>query len=452
MKNTLNKITVINLLFIFFGISSLYSQPVTNEQYKEGLKLDENMLEERTDHNMFEVKDRINPADSNTLFLRITNVNLFHNLELFNYIENGYTLFGYWLRPELVYYPTSNTMISAGVNLLKYDGRPYYTQVYPTFKFQYTINENISMLMGTLYGSQNHEMIEPFYNFERELGVDYEKNYTVNNTTILDISTNVENGFEFLAKYPRFKGDAWLSWEQFIYRFDPWKEKFCAGITTKTYLTDPASKLVINIPFQFLANHAGGQETESYLPAKDYEYSTIMDFALGLSVNYKIDKKFFKSVGCNVYGALCWDVSPKPDSLLNPNILSGTALYVISYLNTSWINFSLSFWNADRFVAPRGDPMYQSISTETVYPYNTTNATVPQYLYVVRRDLIVPRIYIHHQIAKGIELGAAYQSYIDVVKSQPQQLGETYDFYYSLYIVFKGDFRIHKFKPIVFEN
>jgi hypothetical protein len=302
------------------------------------------------------------------------------------------------------------------------------------------------MLMGTLYGPQNHEMIEPFYCFEREMGIDYLQDYSTNHTTILDINTNVENGFEFLFKYPRFKGDAWLNWEQFIFRFDPYKEEFCAGITTKTYLTDPRSNFVINIPFQFLANHAGGQETQG--PGNPiYNYSTIYDLALGVSAKYNFNRKFLKSAGCNVYGAFCWDDSPKPDSLKNPEIIRGTALYVISYMNTSWINLSLSFWNADRFVSPRGDPMYQSISTE-----NNTQPYYPAgYLYVMRRDLLIPRIYIHHQIAKGIELGAAYQSYIELV-NPPAQFGETYNFYYSLYLVFKGDFRIHKFKPIVFEE
>ena len=74
------------------------------------------------DNSIFNNNTHISPADSHKLLLRIENTDFLKNNEYFNNFYVGFTLFGYIIKPKLVYYPNANTKIEAGGYFLKYDG------------------------------------------------------------------------------------------------------------------------------------------------------------------------------------------------------------------------------------------------------------------------------------------------------------------------------------------
>ena len=65
------------------------------------------------------------------LLLNVVSQNFFRNDEYFgDYIE-GYTLPGYTLEPSLVYYPTADFSLRAGISLVQYAGTEKYSRIVP---------------------------------------------------------------------------------------------------------------------------------------------------------------------------------------------------------------------------------------------------------------------------------------------------------------------------------
>ncbi|HSM47280.1 MAG TPA: hypothetical protein VK872_05650, partial [Draconibacterium sp.] len=103
----------------------------------------------------------INLLDSQKLFLNIANANFINNNEFFGDFVDGYTLIGFHLTPELVYFPTKRVKLKAGAHLLKYYGLERFSSVIPVFSFQFALMPSLSMIFGSLYGTANHRIIEP---------------------------------------------------------------------------------------------------------------------------------------------------------------------------------------------------------------------------------------------------------------------------------------------------
>ena len=100
------------------------------------------------------------------LDLSVYNFNFLRNYEYFNKIQDGYTLFGVQLEPQLVYYAHPRLAITAGVHLRKdFGGRGIY-KTFPLFSINYQ-KGNTSLINGVLEGNIHHRMVEPIFDFEK---------------------------------------------------------------------------------------------------------------------------------------------------------------------------------------------------------------------------------------------------------------------------------------------
>jgi hypothetical protein len=106
-------------------------------------------LHAQIDNAVFNIPCKIMPADSNKMFISIENGTYFKNNYYYNNFEVGYKEIGFFLQPELVYYPTGNTKFSAGVHLLKYAGLENFTRNTPVLSFQYNIANGLNLVLGT---------------------------------------------------------------------------------------------------------------------------------------------------------------------------------------------------------------------------------------------------------------------------------------------------------------
>ncbi|RYE89162.1 MAG: hypothetical protein EOO37_05500, partial [Cytophagaceae bacterium] len=100
------------------------------------------------------------------LYLQFKSFTFFKDNEYFNEIVEGYTLFGTQLNPQLVYYPTKDLRLEAGVFLWKDFGNPQLRQVRPTFRGTWTVGDN-QLIFGNILPNLNHGYIEPLLDFER---------------------------------------------------------------------------------------------------------------------------------------------------------------------------------------------------------------------------------------------------------------------------------------------
>jgi len=352
----------------------------------------------------------LDTANSQKILLRVENINFFRNLEYFSPVAEGHTYLGYILRPSFSYQPTANTILQVGIHLLKYSGINGFSQTLPFFRFQFRIMPNLDLVMGNLYSTLNHRMIEPMYGFDRY------------------IEENVESGIQFLYHNSHYRGDLWLNWQKFIEFNDPQKEQFSVGYTSEISITNPSKPLKISIPIQFLFAHKGGQNT-----LDTTSMFTRFNGALGLSLEYHIDHQFIKCVGAYGYYLIYNDlVAPHEIAFA-----SGNGTYTNFYLNTSFINFTIGHWTGFQFFNPRGERLFSNISA--IDDPERLALPTPDRYKISYRALLLSKVFIHHEINHGINLAAAYESFYDYKNSRN-------DFYYALYILFNMDFFIYKVK------
>ncbi len=120
--------------------------------------------------------------------------------------NEGYTLIGYFVQPELVYSPTSRVTLRAGTYLLKYSGKDRFSRVLPVFSTTLKLSDRTSLIMGTLDGSDSHRLFDPSF--------DRERLYTAYN----------EEGFQLTGNYDHIFTDTYLGWENFIFKGDSTRE------------------------------------------------------------------------------------------------------------------------------------------------------------------------------------------------------------------------------------
>ncbi len=326
----------------------------------------------------------IEPADSKGLFLRLENATFINNKEFFNPYQPGYTLIGYYLRPMLEYHPGPDTRLKAGVHLLKYSGLNKYHQAIPIFTFHHRFSEGVNIVAGSLYGGLNHDLIEPLFTFERV--------FTHNN----------ENGLQFLIDRDIFSADIWLNWEEFIFTGSPFQEEFTAGISSLVFPGDREGLFRIELPLQLLATHKGGQ-----IDASDERLQTLVNFATGLHADLTIDHSFLKMIGFRGYLAGFRDLSNE----IRHHYDKGWGIYPNILFRTTWLDAGIGYWAGHKFVAPRGEPVFQSVSR--VDPDLTSD----------RRELLTSKIIYNRKLARGIDMGLRFEVYYDLPAGQFDHTG-----------------------------
>ena len=124
-------------------------------------------------------------SEVHELKLRFRNLNFFRNNEYKGKLVKGYTLPGLWILPSVSYQPLKTLKIEAGAYMLRYWGENQYPNTHysnlpghesedtqsafhavPFFRIHYAPTSNLSLVLGNIYGRNNHGLIEPLYNKE----------------------------------------------------------------------------------------------------------------------------------------------------------------------------------------------------------------------------------------------------------------------------------------------
>ena len=337
---------------------------------------------------------------ANSISFGIENSNFFKNDEYFNDVIEGYTLTGWFINPKLIYYPSKDMKIELGAHLLKYSGIDSFTRVLPTLSFQYKISKSVDVVIGSLYGSTNHNIVEPVFKYEYYF------------------TDNIENGLQFLFKKPKYNGEVWINWQEFIFTGEDKQEIFTMGTTHNFLLSKPDSKHQFSIPLQVLFVHRGGQINQS-----DAMSITHNNDAVGLSYKYNFSGNKLNSAGIDQYFVMYNDLST--DYLFQ--YIQGYGVYTNLYARSKNIQLNASWWYGNHYISLRGHPIYQSMSTHKKDYYEK------------ERALLTGRLMYEKEIIKGLNLGAGAEVYFDLYNYIP-------DYWYMFYINFNRDFFIKKFK------
>ncbi len=235
---------------------------------------------------------QLSPEDKGNLSVEIDNTLFFKNNEFDGFFLKGYSLPGLWIQPKLVYNAMSNLKLEIGAHALLYRGAYKYpnyayndislwkgnqyqkgAHIVPFVRAQVAF-KNLNIVLGNIYGGQNHALIEPLYNPE------------------LNLTADPEAGVQLLYDRPRFHLDLWLNWESFIFTKDTHQEAFTVGLTTQTLLNEPTSKWHFYVPLQVVGQHRGGED----LVDNNRPVSTLINGAVGIGATRNINRKWLKLI------------------------------------------------------------------------------------------------------------------------------------------------------------
>jgi hypothetical protein len=337
--------------------------------------------------------------DSNTLHLRINSSLFFINNEYFGEIVEGYTYPGYIFEPTLIYKLKPSLRFSGGLNLRDYYGSQRNPEITPVLSAEMDLTPDMTLIMGSIRGHRHHKLSDPMFHIERQ--------YT----------DPVENGFQFILDSKKFWMDAWINWQQFIFPGDTIPEIFTAGISSRFNLLNLESKWQIEIPFQFLAHHVGGQ-------INDYSESmqSILNSSIGLEINKSLSGKL-KSAGLFFHFLNYNDLQDAHQS----GVDKGNAINTGITLNTKNSRLTLGYWNAHNFISPMGNVIYQSVSTAS------PGLIIPD------RSLLTGKIELNRTYSRHTHLSFYFEGFYDLPASH-------FDYGYGLQLLFSPTFFIAKIR------
>jgi len=349
---------------------------------------------------------RIRPDSARTgeLYLSVHNFNFMRNYEYFNKIQDGYTLFGAQLEPQLVYYAHPRLAVTAGVHLRKDFGGQGIYRSYPLISLKYQ-HGNTTLVNGVLEGNIHHRMLEPIYDFERK------------------ITEPVEYGTQFIINGKNLFLDAFINWERMIYKPSPVQEQILGGLSAELNLIKN-SRISLSMPVQLTAFHQGGQ-----IDLADEPLQTLVNTAFGFKLKLPFSG-WVKNLRTENY-------------LISFNDFSFTDLQPFSsgfgwYLNAGFDTHRLgsligTLWNGNSFISTDGMPIYQSVSQHIVHPgYTEKNRKLFILRYSYQQKLL-PNLYMDFRFEPLMDLGRPAGS-------------RKIEFSNSSFLMYKQEFRLHKVK------
>ena len=213
--------------------------------------------------------------------------------------------------------------------------------------------------------------------------------------------------------------DGWINWEKAQHKGDPFKEEFAPGLSTRiTLFRSKNEKFSFQVPVQNLIFHRGGQLDTDTTPLV-----TIFNSTAGFTLNFFIQKKFLQSIHFENYYVYYKNIS---FTKLTP-FTEGDAFYSNFGFKTKFVNLMLNYWSSSGFVAPRGGPLYQAVSTKDGF---TTEKN---------RNLVFLRLIHENEIFENVFLEIRFEPYYDFNNS-------LLEYSYGIYLAYKGDFFLGKIK------
>lgn len=348
---------------------------------------------------------RIRPDSLKTgeLHLSVFNFNYLRNYEYFNKIQDGYTLFGAQMEPQLVYYAHPRLSVSAGVHLRKdFGGRGIY-RTYPLFSIKYQ-KGNTTLINGVLEGNIHHRMIEPLYDFEKK------------------ITEPVEYGTQFIISNRSLYLDAFVNWKRMIYKPSPEQEQVLAGVSADISLVKNTS-FSLTLPLQLTAFHQGGQ-----IDVVDVPLQTLVNTALGFKL--RVPTRGF----IHAYRSENYYTSYTDFSFTTAQAYSkGGGWYLNSGIDTKYGSVMGTYWNANGYISSEGMPIYQSVSQ------HISNAGFTE----KNRRLLMLRYSYQQRLIPNLYLDFRFEPMMDLNRPRGSRKIE---FSNSSFLLYKQEFKIHKIK------
>lgn len=238
---------------------------------------------------------RIDSTDYKALKFELDNITFFHDNEYKSTLTTGYSLPGLWMQPKLTYVPHRQIGLEVGCHALLFNGANKYPcyayhdigvwkgdqyqsgfHVLPWFRVKAQFS-HLTIVLGNIYGGQNHGLIEPLFNSE------------------LNISQDPEMGFQMLWDREHLHSDTWLNWQSYIFDNASHQEAFTVGSNWRVLFNKENSNVHWYMPAQLVLQHRGGEQDTTHMGVQ-----TLVNMSLGAGMKWNANKKVLTSLGAEV--------------------------------------------------------------------------------------------------------------------------------------------------------
>ena len=224
---------------------------------------------------------RVDSSMTRTLRVVVDNLSFFRDNEYSSTLTKGYSLPGLWIQPRLAYTPHRQIDLELGLHAAIFQGANKYPNyvyhdiaVWKGSQYQRGAHvlpwiraraqfKNLTVVMGDIYGGQNHQLMEPLFHPETNL------------------SQDPEAGFQLLWDRKHLHADTWLNWQSFIFEEDSHQEAFTVGASWKIYPGDTNKSLRWYVPVQLVIQHRGGEQDTTAMGVQ-----TIANAATGAGITW----------------------------------------------------------------------------------------------------------------------------------------------------------------------
>lgn len=362
---------------------------------------------------------RLDSADCHTLKVELESISFFRDNEFSSRLTDGYSLPGLWVQPKLTYMPLRQIKLELGLQALIFNGANRYpnyvyhdisvwkgnqytkgAHVLPWFRAQADFR-HLTIVLGNIYGGQNHGLIEPLFNQETNLTQD------------------PEMGFQLLWDRPHLHADIWLNWQSYIFRLDTHQEAFTVGTTWRMLFNAPESRLLWYLPVQLVAQHRGGEQN-----ILNRAVQTIYNASVGVGAKWNFQKRVLKNFTAEANGLFAYQQTGE----LWP-FKSGIAYHAAVRLGLwRFLDTGISYFAAPRhFVSLYGNHFYSTLSIKDGLDYG-------------RLQTAALNVRFHHTFARGYTLGADTEAYLT------KQAGKSdFSFTFGIYLRVNPNFLIKRF-------
>ena len=362
---------------------------------------------------------RLDTANVRALKAEVESISFFRDNEFKGRLAKGYSLPGLWVQPKITYMPIKQIKLELGVQALVFNGANRYPNyVYHDISVwkgnQYSKGShclpwvraqadfrNITVVLGDIYGGQNHGLIEPLFNPETNLTQD------------------PEMGLQLLWDRPHFHADIWLNWQSYIFREDTHQEAFTVGTTWRIMFNAEDSRLHWYMPVQLVAQHRGGEQN-----VENRGVETIWNASVGAGAKWNANMRVLKSLTAETNAMFAYQQTGH----LWP-FKSGMSGHAAVNLGLwKFLETGVSYFIAPRhFVSLYGGHFYSTLSVVDGIDYG-------------KLQTAAAHVRFHHTFARGYTLGADAEAY------QTWQSGESdFSFSFGIYLRVNPTFLIKRF-------
>lgn len=303
---------------------------------------------------IFEDHHRIDSTAQGELRLNIDGLSFFRDNEYEGNLTKGYTLPGFWLQPTVSYQPLRNLRLEAGAYMIHYWGANKYpnlnysdipqwkgeqTQsgfhIVPFFRAHLALSDQFHLLLGNLYGRNNHHLAEPLYNQETGLSAD------------------PETGLQLLWDTQVLNLDSWINWESFIFDNDKHQESFTFGLSARLKANRQLAPWHVYFPVQVLMQHRGGEINPT---AESREVKTWMNAAGGVGITMHPHSQVITRI--NVESSVLYYKQSAGQML---PFDQGHGFYTKADIDLGHFRLHGAYWTGHNFITIFGNPLFGSM-------------------------------------------------------------------------------------------